>query len=64
MAEGPALDRVASEGLRGTPEQVAESLSRLAETGASHITIMLSPVNASNLDRFGVIINALNQKHR
>src|SRR5260370_926377 len=38
-----AAGRVASEGLHGTPDQIADGLRALAAAGAQHITSTLSP---------------------
>jgi alkanesulfonate monooxygenase SsuD/methylene tetrahydromethanopterin reductase-like flavin-dependent oxidoreductase (luciferase family) len=56
-------DRVAREGLRGSSEEVAESISRLVAMGASHVTIMLSRADAASVERCRGIVTALRQKH-
>jgi alkanesulfonate monooxygenase SsuD/methylene tetrahydromethanopterin reductase-like flavin-dependent oxidoreductase (luciferase family) len=51
--------RVAREGLRGTPEQIAGRLIGLAAAGATHITCMLSPADTRGIERFAPVIQAL-----
>jgi alkanesulfonate monooxygenase SsuD/methylene tetrahydromethanopterin reductase-like flavin-dependent oxidoreductase (luciferase family) len=57
--EADAQGRAAREGLRGSPEQIAQQLMAFAATGVSHITCMISPADARGIERFAPVIKVL-----
>jgi alkanesulfonate monooxygenase SsuD/methylene tetrahydromethanopterin reductase-like flavin-dependent oxidoreductase (luciferase family) len=59
--EHEAAGRAGREGLRGTPDQIAEGLTALAAAGATHITCMLSPANAHGIEGFAPVIEVLHR---
>jgi probable F420-dependent oxidoreductase len=54
--------RASREGLRGTPDQIADGLTALAAAGATHITCMLSPADAHGIERFAPVIEVLRRE--
>jgi alkanesulfonate monooxygenase SsuD/methylene tetrahydromethanopterin reductase-like flavin-dependent oxidoreductase (luciferase family) len=54
--------RAGREGVRGTPDQIAERLLGLAAAGTAHITCTLSPANARGIERFAPVIEALRRR--
>ena len=51
-------------GIAGSPEEVAQALKGFADSGVKHLTVLLEPEGITGIQRFGAVVEILDQMER